>query len=1738
MAGQESDLPGYAREEVCNRLTEKYVDYINGCERNNIPVPFRVTVAEFKLCHKLFAPITFEFDAEKLHRSHPVFALGKLLADRFLDPFRKGNFIEIGGDFAHVAERPHTCVHWNGRDEARLIKAYHCAHDEPTREILGSARFGTPHRKLCLRGSENCTYAASVGVMNNVYDITMKDMYTIFDQHGLEIVHAVMMLPDEVAFGISGTSESGYSIRENGEDTIMSFECGSFAYQHKTFTWRDWCTVNVYNGEHFSLLIERVRNFGPMTQLIITRVHSSVKVHSVISSKFSSYYKVYDFLNASDKVLNECRKFRLKEDQQKLKNFMDAEIGYILIPPEVHAKVIQHAAIREDLNFRRQQVAAILKSVTSCVTIASQELQRGFNMTGRSFCSVVVALYLEACVYRQGQTKTIGKCIEFLKGESLLERVVNYLKQEVKEVVTGKKHDFLDITADRLALCLECAEMGSLLNTGEVSFRNITAQRTELEDTWCPRVEEGDCLRETLDYIKYGKVMPDSPYKNLPSINCVKLTDKEQLMVRGDEFHVQPELNLREYCKHSVGRKLVPVSSQVFISDVGKSLESEYKGYPWRKFVGNKTAKKLDAAANLLCEYQQTGFFFKKQQLSKGLYVACSSPGNDLPDSRVTGVNVTKALGDSKAVKFCLERQILTHDDLNLLCDKCVSSMPDRIYADYGIEKDQYLAYNQYQVLLNLLNSGKFFVMKIQDIIGSISNNLHAIRDLIGLIHENFLGVYNVHHASEIFVTNVKGTCSVRPHLLDKLFASVGLFSEESLFAELLKVGGRNVESDIDVMEQEEEEDDEDDWGLRQLFSEEEVRQCDACDQLANSALGNVREVNGMLTGDVGDVKMHEFSKTRIQIPQNMVDCSLKILNVELRDSEPAFRQINQKARECVSVLDPVDVDREIFGLVGVPGCGKTTTVIANINDGKLNGRVLVVTPYSRLTKEYRDKGVNSETFVSAFSKVGSYDSIVLDEVFAMSPGVLIYYLMSAKNIYLVGDPRQMANVDKARLYSGIAVKDILPWHDFTMNNTSFTVPLDIVSILNKKYGYNMKTYSRVVNSINFCYDLPKDQEMYCFTSAFERRSKSYRCVAKIQGERKREAHLMIESGAKPLIERVHGQFVVAISRHSETLHVRSQVPAILHHLFGDTRFKHTCRTRGPLDHFHKDIARRFASVCVRENTVLNADKFVNERGTFNQNFSTKVEGETDESLVERRIEIAVPEKVLVTLDAHVKVPVDSYLPPDEIISDLQRYYDPVIPQRHQMCNAIESVELAEEVMNKISPTLNQHEQFHGVHVQDFGPMQAKIKQPDEIMLDSERTVKRLGAPLRGRPTFHSDFNQTLHCAQTRYCSAPDKKQITAKEMFQSFYDNLEEVHCVTDDDIALAFAEQVVKIREKGEFVQSEMFDMDDYQNSTQIKFFLKQQVKADLKEESWLRYNKDTTKAGQGISAQPKIVNILCGAYVRALEKNVKKSLKKGNLFGYGQSPSELAVLIRKFKNPSHCGFECDVSEMDRQRDRVTDKYMDQIYELFDVPNKVVKFMSCLNDKWILDTKGLKVLVKQHFQSGRADTLLSNTLVSMGWFLTCFKVKDFSLALWQGDDVAIFAKKIVQSKKAPFLKVTRCPLPTFVGYIVVDGLTLDTPRAVCKLLNRTFNSDKDLEEYRLAVGEWLSILSDSDDYYKNALYVAKCYERFGVTEEDCNVLLSLLCDFAEGKLVGSIKDARLITNLTTSFLLKINNG
>nr|WPV62227.1 MAG: non-structural polyprotein [Wufeng shrew hepevirus 2] len=236
-------------------------------------------------------------------------------------------------------------------------------------------------------------------------------------------------------------------------------------------------------------------------------------------------------------------------------------------------------------------------------------------------------------------------------------------------------------------------------------------------------------------------------------------------------------------------------------------------------------------------------------------------------------------------------------------------------------------------------------------------------------------------------------------------------------------------------------------------------------------------------------------------------------------------------AADAYKILAPLSaVETRIRVMTGVPGSGKSRWVRQTFPNA------VISTPTQELAKDY--EGLDVHTQHRVFAHVG--EVVVVDEAFQQPLGYFAALAAcGAKDIIAVGDPNQIPYIDFekngdahwsfAEHYQKYPLVEEL--------QITHRCPQDVTYLL-RQMGITIATTSKVRHSIFMHEGRPREGHVITFTQKDKARFPSANTVHEVQGKTYPTVQLYLSHDAKPLLQNSRSHKVVALSRHTQELHV------------------------------------------------------------------------------------------------------------------------------------------------------------------------------------------------------------------------------------------------------------------------------------------------------------------------------------------------------------------------------------------------------------------------------------------------------------------------------------------------------------------------------------------------------------------------------------------------------------------------
>jgi hypothetical protein len=288
------------------------------------------------------------------------------------------------------------------------------------------------------------------------------------------------------------------------------------------------------------------------------------------------------------------------------------------------------------------------------------------------------------------------------------------------------------------------------------------------------------------------------------------------------------------------------------------------------------------------------------------------------------------------------------------------------------------------------------------------------------------------------------------------------------------------------------------------------------------------------------------------------------------------------------------------------------------------------------------------------------------------------------------------------------------------------------------------------------------------------------------------------------------------------------------------------------------------------------------------------------------------------------------------------------------------------------------------------------------------------------------------------------------------------------------------------------DMFEVDlNNIKSRMITFTMKKQNKHDP---SGLKETK--SKAGQGVSAWSKVLNLFFCAYSRYLTECVFECMNENVQLAFNKSDAELSVFFAGYKDQylseKYVNCNCDFSEMDVSHTKSMLELELELFGLLGVNHKIIDFYSTMRQKWcnLYQCKeGITMLHGEYMQhSGQPLTICGNTLLNMAVLGYAYRIENMLYASFKGDDSTIRAKKIstVTGRKTAIyaehgykLKISFEKVSEFIAnFITPHGFFPDVVRRAVKAVSKVYEDEESWEESRVNLKEVLSMVNTAEKF------------------------------------------------------------
>nr|QJI53776.1 MAG: replicase [Hepeviridae sp.] len=692
----------------------------------------------------------------------------------------------------------------------------------------------------------------------------------------------------------------------------------------------------------------------------------------------------------------------------------------------------------------------------------------------------------------------------------------------------------------------------------------------------------------------------------------------------------------------------------------------------------------------------------------------------------------------------------------------------------------------------------------------------------------------------------------------------------------------------------------------------------------------------------------------------------------------------------------------------GPPGCGKTRFVKENYKPSETT----IVVPTNKLKKDYEEHGYTAYTPYTVH-KANRTKNVIVDECFTLPYSYLnTVPQLLAEHVHLLGDPKQIGFIDFDLAYpddENVKTRRMIQNIPTTELTTTHRCPQDVTYILNTIFDYDIKSTNNVQRSIHLDSQINNRLQQklgkglaqtIVFTQAQKLRYPGAITVHEAQGATYSYVNLILTSDSKYLQSESNAHMIVAITRHTKELHVRTDDPTAQRHVIFTHEFITNLEVMGQL----------FCTV-------------------INQPPEATVTPEVVETAKLITPTIAGPDAIDFILSTVTQGHIDY-----ETLSqsDLDMPYHAIMVNTTPKGGFDEDIKLVEKY--RMRGLMYDHTTY--------------INQKNYTM---KTMIERYAKESRITPPEHLALASTYMTGRFREQLLLDNTQLKLQP--------LQELECVSKHAMNTA-----MKMMEKNTLRRVTELDDEYQEQVIIDFFLKQQhKVKTEC-HNNWsavTQTGETKLKAGQGVSAWSKTFNALVSPTLRAFYEALEASFKEDVYIVNGLN--DISGLNRvNLCDLSKCKiFEADVSECDAGQNNLTLSFEQQLYRIFNVPEIVIDLIMFFRTQYKLSARDLISMTGEYKKhSGAPDTLKGNSIVSLGLLAVIMKDLKGAIVFSKGDDLLVLGPELEIDHAGELMFNINCSMtlktvqdnaPQFINYFITqDGPVIDPIRLAMKVKSK----------------------------------------------------------------------------------------
>lgn len=1647
--------------------------------RNSVSVPYILNDNEITIIEGYLNGEYIKYSASLKRSSHPIAATLNWLANKDAVDHMiniKKPFIDIGSDL-RIQEARHACVLVDGhRDASRYLNQATGLDSSLAQHIEENIlRKVNISGRSCFNGAQRCNVQAEHAIaVNSLMDIDISNIPTIMYAHGIKILVAWLMLPLELMDLDLQQIRTGkfYNYKEEGKYSKFAF-CSdmSFLYTHETDIWRKYLTTTLLQTPEFDVTIEIVRSMGPMRKLIFVRTPKYEKNMLTLSrniplSDYSSYVKIPNmrFVVASN--------FEVKY----------SDIPKLVVRRHIATNTYKFVCKGPDGAFSYERGATYLHGMTSRIVIGQVVVHEEADLDIIDYDDVLFSIIILAAMARLRRTKTFGKAMR---------NIDNNFEYQIK------RHEFMD---DLKRFKVEFGER----------LKNMFCGKKENFKFDFNLPNERDMMMYTFEFFKDIQVGI--------SIDCklsLGLEDNETKLNVHENRNRNPNKSIKnnKIAEMSNESSIISESENSSIGDAFDLISDDTSkniNLHSDSLNDNQTITTLqtpsensnidmnrEEALSFFTKFSEEEFLAQKilvpkfePSISRGVISRLVSEKTEIEiiDKIIEEIDIFDELLGENDEEFKRIRELETqtkfrsraHAKIDEIMNKHFDTKKfDRIHEISIAPGNFSYTLCQYTKKLIGYHYTGHAALKMHE---RTTDNYHDIIEFQQLNDIKFeradLIVSDVgdeqHTNANLDVVRFQKFLNRGGSLIMKCWVhqiKEGLFKQLNFGSVMVTkpISSFSLNREVYLICK--------DYSSPNKYPNNWRQQLYVIVRRIK-AMHQMYQENHMIDNFVEKSPKIEF--TREVLLLNRWN-SAKFISEFQEILEDDYQKLNEKIADKVKKMKHSTINVVINKHNAVFGSGKSDYIRKYAHKTK----DLVVVPTKKLKVLYREMGYNAMTYYTAMISDKRYRNVFFDEVF-MFPKSYFYYFAhfnKFENIYVFGDSKQIGVVDFKSV--GYDDDDLINSGVY-QNNVSKRVPQDVCNVM-KRYDVDCKTTNPQKISI---FTVDNIKEILDFF------------VDGVRIMTYRQAIKDIYTVANP-------------KNDTHTIHERQGG--------------------------NYDIV---VWVLEEGDPILTRDEYVRVAFTRHTNaliiYGADNIKHTTMNLYNTNIEIIAERNIIPLFDENY------YVIPE---TRLLKVHDQPFFEKRKI-SALDAM----EVIGKIVDIYGSGANFDSIRTLNIPSMeQGRVKMSFDCFakMDRNRTGKALLEYNTCRVYDSKDALASAQCLPGRYGIKTKllnhiNKEAGAKHLHNGLDKFLlhprgsekYEQHFMFDPiEINKHFKEYMESLNKKMLSAGELDAGFDEYLHTNgplAIKYFMKKQTKFDS-DQGWF----EKAKFGQGVNAWSKLLNLVFAAYARFYSARLKNFLKPGVFYQNGAPDVAMGDESAYFLNQymSSTGrvpeqVENDFSEYDASQNESTIQFDSDHIRDMGATEECVQLYREQRSEWVTVYPGFMVLIgKFKKQSGEPFTIDFNTTICMGAIGHMLDINNLVCAQFKGDDSWIAAESVNLTKEGrDFLtmmgmkaKLHKRDVSEFTGYIQTQyGPYRDTVRTVAKAFSKVFKDEKDFDEFKLAMHDYIVGINNraqqiqgraSLAHYYNNLLIGRRDHDLSFTSEDMALLEDYMFNFKDIK-------------------------